>query len=73
MALINPKGQVGSAVLEYLLPAAESEQIHLVVLHRPESDVSSLKAHQVVETRSLNLTDPVETNKAKLQDVNVLM
>ena len=73
VALLNHNGQMGREILASLIPFAKSKQIHLVVLHRPESGIDNLKGLEGVKARAYNLDDPVDINKAKLQDVNVVM
>jgi len=69
VGLLGHNGFVGKALLHALLPAAQAGKIKLVVLHRPESDISTVP--EGIEAREVDLdTGDVAKNSAALAGIH---
>jgi len=74
IGLLSHNGYVGKPIFKYLLPAAQEGKIHLVVLHRPSSDISSVPAGEHVETREVDLeTGDLAKNTAAVKGLNIVI
>jgi hypothetical protein len=72
VALVNHNGRLGRAIYAALLPLVQHFRIALVVLHRPDSDISSIPPE--VETRALDLDrGDLAHVRTAVQGINVVM
>lgn len=72
VALLNHNGRLGRAIYATLLPLVQHFRIALVVLHRPDSDISGIPPE--VETRALDLDrGDLPHVRAAVQGINVVM
>ncbi|WVW83169.1 hypothetical protein I302_105187 [Kwoniella bestiolae CBS 10118] len=75
LGLIGHNGHIGSALLPFLLDANEKGKIHLVILHRPSSDLGVIPTK--IERRIIRLDDHTDegdqVNKNAVEGLEVLI
>lgn len=74
VALIGHNGTVGENILPYLVEAHKKGSIKLVILHRPNSDLSKIPSDAGIEKRIIELEEgKINTIKAVVKDLEVVM
>lgn len=74
VALIGHNGTVGENILPYLVDAHKKGSIKLVILHRPNSDLSKIPSDTGIEKRIIELEEgKVDAIKAVVKDLEVVM
>ena len=74
IGLYNHNGMVGSQIFKHLLPRAQQGMIKLVVLHRPNSNTSTIPEELNVEKRMVDLEKPDKAlNETSVKGIQVVM
>ncbi|XAO22688.1 hypothetical protein I312_101461 [Cryptococcus bacillisporus CA1280] len=74
VALIGHNGTVGENILPYLVDAHKKGSIKLVILHRPNSDLSKIPSDAGIEKRIIELEEgKVDAIKAVVKDLEVVI
>ncbi|WRT67070.1 uncharacterized protein IL334_004036 [Kwoniella shivajii] len=74
IGLIGFSGRLGAHILDHLIDAQNQDKLHLVILHRENSDLSKLPPHVEIETRLIQLDERgVEVTKKAVEDLDVVI